>query len=209
MRAQSCDPMDCSLPGSSVRGIFLARILEWVAISSSGESSWLRDGTCISCTADRFCTTEPLGGLQNSILIIRGRCQIQLRQTSWGSSSDTSRYRFLTLTSKKVSPRKPESLPFQQASVYRQKKHSITGTMRAYATALESHQTHQGVTSWVISSPADELRVWHHWAFSPSELDSADLTNAPGLDLPSSRHWLDRRPLRDQSEPPAQGCSQK
>ena len=26
-----CDPMDCSLPGSSVRGIFQARILEWVA----------------------------------------------------------------------------------------------------------------------------------------------------------------------------------
>ena len=37
--AQSCstlrDPMDCSLPGSSVRGIFQARVLEWVAISFS------------------------------------------------------------------------------------------------------------------------------------------------------------------------------
>ena len=35
--AQSCltlrDPMDCSLPGSSVHGIFQARVLEWVAIS--------------------------------------------------------------------------------------------------------------------------------------------------------------------------------
>ena len=30
-----CDPMDCSLPGSSVRGIFQARVLEWVAISFS------------------------------------------------------------------------------------------------------------------------------------------------------------------------------
>ena len=29
-----CDPMDCSLPGSSIRGIFQARVLEWVAISS-------------------------------------------------------------------------------------------------------------------------------------------------------------------------------
>ena len=27
-----CDPMDCSLPGSSVQGVFQARILEWVAI---------------------------------------------------------------------------------------------------------------------------------------------------------------------------------
>ena len=30
-----CDPMDCSPPGSSVHGIFQARILEWVAISFS------------------------------------------------------------------------------------------------------------------------------------------------------------------------------
>ena len=30
-----CDPMDCSLPGSSVHGIFQARILQWVAISFS------------------------------------------------------------------------------------------------------------------------------------------------------------------------------
>ena len=30
-----CDPMDCSLPGSLVRGIFQARVLEWVAISFS------------------------------------------------------------------------------------------------------------------------------------------------------------------------------
>ena len=28
-----CDPMDCGLPGSSIHGIFQARILEWVAIS--------------------------------------------------------------------------------------------------------------------------------------------------------------------------------
>jgi hypothetical protein len=37
--AQSCptlsDPMDCSLPGSSIRGIFKARILEWGAIAFS------------------------------------------------------------------------------------------------------------------------------------------------------------------------------
>ena len=33
--AQSCNPMDFSLPGSSVHGLFQARILEWVAISFS------------------------------------------------------------------------------------------------------------------------------------------------------------------------------
>ena len=31
-----CDPMDCSLPGSSIHGIFQARILEWVAILVEG-----------------------------------------------------------------------------------------------------------------------------------------------------------------------------
>ena len=30
------DPMDCSLPGSSVHGIFQARVLEWGAIAFSG-----------------------------------------------------------------------------------------------------------------------------------------------------------------------------
>ena len=41
--------MGCSLPGSSVHGIFQARILEWVAISYSRGSSQARDRTCVSC----------------------------------------------------------------------------------------------------------------------------------------------------------------
>ena len=40
-----CDPMDCSSPGSSVHGIFQARLLEWVATSFSRGSSWPRDCT--------------------------------------------------------------------------------------------------------------------------------------------------------------------
>ena len=43
-----CDPMDWSPPGSSVHGIFQARILEWVAICFSTGSSGLRDQTHIS-----------------------------------------------------------------------------------------------------------------------------------------------------------------
>ena len=43
-----CNPMDCSLPGSSVYGIPQARILEWVAMPSSSGSSQLRDQTHIS-----------------------------------------------------------------------------------------------------------------------------------------------------------------
>ena len=43
-----CDPMDCSPPGSSVRGIVQVRILEWVAMPSSRGFFQPRDQTCIS-----------------------------------------------------------------------------------------------------------------------------------------------------------------
>ena len=36
-----CDPTDCSPPGSSVHGIFPAKILEWVAFPPPGMSSWI------------------------------------------------------------------------------------------------------------------------------------------------------------------------
>ena len=48
--------MDCSLPGSSVHGIFKARVLEWVAISFSRGSSRPRDRTWVSNIADRCFT---------------------------------------------------------------------------------------------------------------------------------------------------------
>ena len=55
VRAQSCltlcDPRDCYPPGSSVHGIFQARILGWVDISSSRGSSWPRDWVHLSCVS--------------------------------------------------------------------------------------------------------------------------------------------------------------
>ena len=44
-----CNPMNCSLPVSSVHGIFQARILEWVAIPYCRGSSCPKDRTCIFC----------------------------------------------------------------------------------------------------------------------------------------------------------------
>ena len=49
-----CDPVDYSLPGFSVLGIFQERILEWVAISSSRGSSWPRDQTQVSSIGRRI-----------------------------------------------------------------------------------------------------------------------------------------------------------
>ena len=59
-----CDPLDWSPLGSSVYGIFQARIVEWVIISSSSSP---KDWTHISCIADGFFTTEPSGKLTASL----------------------------------------------------------------------------------------------------------------------------------------------
>ena len=48
-----CDPIDCSPPGSSVHGIFQARLLQWVAISFSRESSQPKDRTWVFRIAGR------------------------------------------------------------------------------------------------------------------------------------------------------------
>ena len=51
-----CYPMDCSLSGSSVRGIFQARVLEWIAIFFSRGSSQPRNWTQVSRIAGRHFT---------------------------------------------------------------------------------------------------------------------------------------------------------
>ena len=73
-----CDPIDCSLPGSSVHGIFQAKILEWVAISFSRISSQPRDWNWISRIVNRcftiWATREPfiLVGLRTHLSTTEG-----------------------------------------------------------------------------------------------------------------------------------------
>ena len=55
-RVQLCDPMDCSLSGYSVHGIFLARVLEWISISFSRGSSQPRNWTRVSHISGRCFT---------------------------------------------------------------------------------------------------------------------------------------------------------
>ena len=56
-----CDPMDYSLSGSSVHGIFQARVLVWIAISFSRGSSRPRNRTRVSRIASRALLSEPPG----------------------------------------------------------------------------------------------------------------------------------------------------
>ena len=55
--SDSLQPLDCSLPGSSVHGILQVRILEWLIYLFSKESSQPRNQTGVSCTAGRFFTS--------------------------------------------------------------------------------------------------------------------------------------------------------
>ena len=62
-----CDPMDCRLPGSSVHGIFQARILEWGAISFFRGSARPKDRTVSPELAGSFFTTETPGKPNGSV----------------------------------------------------------------------------------------------------------------------------------------------
>ena len=60
-----CNPVECSPLGSSVYGIFHARVLKWVAISYSRESCWSRDQIWVSCVSLPVCQWEvPTGDIQ-------------------------------------------------------------------------------------------------------------------------------------------------
>ena len=88
-----CDPMDCRLPGSSIHGIFQARVLEWVAISFSRGSSQPRDQTQVSSTGDRcftiWATQEALSTQVPHVQLRRGACcDMRMLWTSAFSAGD-------------------------------------------------------------------------------------------------------------------------
>ena len=74
-----CDPMGCNRPGTSVHGILQARVLDWIAISSSSGSSSPRVRTLVSCLAGGFFTSEPSGKSTKE----DKQLQSQHRQSSW------------------------------------------------------------------------------------------------------------------------------
>ena len=84
-----CNPTDCSLPGSSVRGIFQARILEWVAISFSRGTSQPWDWFQVSCIAGRrltlWATREALPPNINTYLFRFFSLIVVLRYWIWFS----------------------------------------------------------------------------------------------------------------------------
>ena len=88
-----CDPMDCSLPGSSVRGILQAIILEWVTIPFFRGSSRASNWTQVSSTAGRFSTVWAAREAQFPITVLTQSTTLPLihcipsRLASWLSLS--------------------------------------------------------------------------------------------------------------------------
>ena len=72
-----CDPMDYSPPGSSVHGIFQARILGWVAIAFSRGSSQLRVWTQVSCFSGRFCVIWATGYSLHKYMLVSTQLRLQ------------------------------------------------------------------------------------------------------------------------------------
>ena len=83
--------MDCSPPGFSVHGISQARILEWVAISFSMESSQPRDWTRVSCIGRRilyhWATREDW---ERRVSSVQSLSTVQLFATLWTAAHQAS-----------------------------------------------------------------------------------------------------------------------
>ena len=91
--------MDCSLPGSSLRGILHARILEWVAISFSRGSSWPRNWTRVSRIAGRLFNLwakKDISGLLHPFFCVRTQRGVSHLQPGKGPSLDHANIGSLT-----------------------------------------------------------------------------------------------------------------
>ena len=120
-----CLLMDYNLPGSSVRGILLARIQEWVAIPFSRRSSWPRDWTWTSCTAGRFSTVWAMKEASRSPILLSYCCSVTRSRLTLCNFMDCSMPVFPVLhyllelaqthvhwVSDAIQPSHPLSLPF-------------------------------------------------------------------------------------------------
>ena len=84
--AQSCltpsDPMDCSLPGSSIHGFFQARVLEWGSIAFSAAPArwqlfaWLRQVSLGGCVCSELASSMVLSGEGNEIFKTQRTAQL-------------------------------------------------------------------------------------------------------------------------------------
>ena len=117
-KSQSCltlyDPMDCSLPGSSIHGIFQARVLEWIAISFSRGSSRPSNQTRVSHIAGRLFTIWATRKALNDDTIVSNEEPISFPSPSYMLGPENLHRRSEQLNSVFLSIISPTSLEAQE-----------------------------------------------------------------------------------------------
>jgi len=158
-----CDPLDCSPPGSSVRGIPQARILEWVSMPSSRGCSWPREWKKVSCIIGGFFTVwatreAPLKELPRDSF--KTTLQEKTASNRFPGSPNKSHFEHLTAIAK---------WPLNQFTL------PLTVTLFHHTLASTGHYTILNVSqsdSWTKEGPGCFLDSW---------LYSIDLSGHPYL----------------------------
>ena len=135
-----CDPTDCSLPGSSVHGIFQARILEWVAISFSRGSSPPRDWNRVSRIVGRRFTIWATWGAPYNSASVDKTSQIELILIQFVSFSECHIYIAL--------PVKPKGLVITSALLWTKSCASVGTSWWSVAKTPHSQCRGPGFNSW-------------------------------------------------------------
>ena len=192
--------MDCSFPGSSVHGILEGRILEWVSMPSSIESSWPRDWTrisCVSCIGRRafFLTTCVTWETPFSISVqsIESLCHVWLFVTPWtgvrqASLSITNSWRLLKLMSfgDAIQPFHPL---LSRSPAFNLSQHQAlfqwVSSSHQVAKVLELQLQHQSF-QWIFR--VDFLYSWLAWA-PCSPRGSQESSPTPQFKSISSLHF--------------------
>ena len=148
-----CDPKHCSLPSSSVHGILLARMLQWVAIPFSRESPQRRDRTrvpCVSCITGRWQPTPV-----NPLLPGKSHGWRSLVGCSpWGHT--TERLHFTSLLYHWSHQRSPVFIPKLHCKYYKSPPTDAKDPWRLLKGVTCKGSTKLYVTMWLLRKP----RVW-------------------------------------------------
>ena len=149
-----CDPIDCSLPGSSVHGISQARILEWVPVSFSDPGI---EPTSLAFPG-RFFTTEPPGKLYPaSPGPLKGNTRLLLMAGTWRVYAIIGFCSALLETYLPACLQSPESVGEQQFTVWLAAACLHVGNKAGHCAGLATSFPSQ--SSWCVCYPGSGLNV--------------------------------------------------
>ena len=165
-----CDPMDCSPPGSSIHGIFQARVLEWGAIAFSAPA-WQADAL----------PSEPPGKTQ---VKVKSLSRVRLFATPWTvayqspQSMEFSRQEYWSV----LPCLPPGDLPDPGIKPTSLMSPPLAGGLFTTSATWEAQLRPQASLISPLSSPASSpSRMYPSWIACPSVLSPSSASKEPGL----------------------------